>query len=70
MIENDGLKTELQKARTQQEKVESRIVELQSERQKLSSDLQVARGLVDMNWIDAAVAMQAAREKQDSEKTK
>ena len=49
------------------ESAASRLKELQTENIELTKKLEVAKGLVDMNWIDAALALKAARAKVDAE---
>jgi hypothetical protein len=49
--------------------LKSRNKELEAENIELAKKLQVAQGLADVNWIDAALALKAARAKANPEPT-
>ena len=47
---------------------ETRLAELQRENEQLDKDVKAARGLADMNWLDAAIALREVRACQAAEK--
>ena len=65
---NIQLKSDLKSEEQQRKSSETRLAEFERESERLQRDLKTARGLADMNWLDAAIALREVRDRQATEK--
>ena len=68
--DNKQLQADLLTVKGRQKSAETRIGDLERESLKLEKDLQIARGIVEADWIEAAIALKAAKDKLNAERAK